>query len=391
MELINRSFEFTCYKNLLSSEKAESVINVNDLIEVIKYGYLEKEVNAIRHAGSKEKRNELKKTTLPAITTSGIFEPRSSNGFKKHNGLIQIDIDYISNYEEQFQNLIKDKFTYVAFRSPSGNGIKLLVKINPSHETHLGQFNALKEYYEEEFQVEIDKACKDIARCMLLSYDPHLYCNPNSAVFDGFTVPEPKFVSKERHSFFSNMKNEYYTDDEKVVAFISRELAERKLDITQAYENWIQIGFALANTLGETGRVYYHEISSVYPEYNSHELDKVYSGCLKRNDGRVTLGTLIYHAKSAGVDLSELYTSDKLTPKKNMASMHLYDSIKEWRYKKSRQINKPAFTIFSNKVLKQLIEIKPKTEEELLNIKGLGKTKVERFGRELLDLIKQGV
>lgn len=377
---------------MISSEHPEMMMNVNDLIEVIKFGYLEKEIRAIRNAKSKVQKDKLKKSSLPAITTSGVFEPRSSKGFKKHNGLIQIDIDDVVDYDVRFNQLIKDPYSYIAFRSPSGNGIKLIVKINPSKDTHLGQFYALQEYYSESYEIELDRSCKDLARCMLLSFDPNLFCNPASEVFDGFTMPEERIVNEEKVKYYENLKDEYDIDDERIIAFIANELSQRKIDITSAYENWIQIGFAIASTLGEIGRVYYHQISSVYPEYNQNEIDKVYSRCLKRNDGRVTVGTLIYHSKINGVDLSELYESKRHSiqkPKAKAEKINLYDVLKEWRYRKSKEIRKPAFTIFSNKVLKELVEAKPANEKELLNISGFGKIKFDQFGLELIKLIQK--
>lgn len=388
MELINNKYQFSLYSNLYEVEKPTQLLTINDLIEIVKYGYLKESITQIRNTKDKKKRSKLKQK-LPAVTLSGQFGYRSSKGFKKHSGLMQIDIDEVENYDQRYQSLIANQFTYVAFRSPSGNGIKVIVKISASKDTHLGQFNALQEYYLEQYKIDIDEACHDLSRCMLLSWDPDLFCNPHSEVFDGFTMPEERKIQQHKRSL-PNLKDEYALDEEKVVAYISRELALRKIDITTPFQNWIQIGFSIAYTLGETGRQYFHEISSVYPEYKPNELDKVYSGILKKNDGRITIGTLIYHAKENGINLSELYEDKKIVSSKSISSkVELYDIIKEWRYKKSKEIGKPAFTVFSNKVLDQLVKLKPSNEKQLLKINGLGKMKMEQYGEELITLIKQ--
>ena len=37
------------------------------------------------------------------------------------------------------------------------------------------------------------------------------------------------------------------------------------VDLTASYDNWLHVGFALANTLGENGRTFFHEISALSP------------------------------------------------------------------------------------------------------------------------------
>jgi hypothetical protein len=64
------------------------------------------------------------------------------------------------------------------------------------------------------------------------------------------------------------------------------------------------LGFALADALGESGRTYYHRLSSFYPKYNQTETDKQYNNCLKAHGHGVTIKTLYHLAKSAGVDVS---------------------------------------------------------------------------------------
>mgnify|MGYP004001180099 FL=1 len=50
---------------------------------------------------------------------------------------------------------------------------------------------------------------------------------------------------------------------------------------------------------------------------------------------------------------------------------------------------KPAFTVFTNASLDQLVAQRPTTEEELLAITGIGPGKVARFGESLLSFLAQ--
>ncbi|WP_320018247.1 PriCT-2 domain-containing protein [Labilibaculum manganireducens] len=73
------------------------------------------------------------------------------------------------------------------------------------------------------------------------------------------------------------------------------------IDITQGYENWRNIGFSLAESLGESGRNYFHRLSRFNPDYSSSKCDKQYTNCLKRRGGGITLATLFWIAKTNGV------------------------------------------------------------------------------------------
>ncbi len=74
-------------------------------------------------------------------------------------------------------------------------------------------------------------------------------------------------------------------------------------DITSNYGDWLKVGFALAGEFGESGRSYFHDISSLYSGYNRQESDNKYNECLKSDSGRTDISTLFYLAKAHGVTL----------------------------------------------------------------------------------------
>lgn len=90
-------------------------------------------------------------------------------------------------------------------------------------------------------------------------------------------------------------------DDERKVAYCIGELKARNIDITNGYDKWLSLGFALAS-MGENGRAYFHDVSSIYPDYDSKETDKKFDSCLKDNAGKVTLGTFFDECRKAGVE-----------------------------------------------------------------------------------------
>ena len=181
LNLINPQYRFSLYSNLFSVKKPDGEFDMNQLIETVRFGYLRVEIESLRNSIGEDYKNN--KMHLPAVTLSGTFTARNAESIANHSGLIQVDIDAVPDCPQLFQAICSDAYTYACFRSPGGKGIKVVVKINPSVKTHLEQFYALEKYYNDVFKVTIDPSCKDIARCMLLSYDADLYCNPFSKVY----------------------------------------------------------------------------------------------------------------------------------------------------------------------------------------------------------------
>ena len=74
-------------------------------------------------------------------------------------------------------------------------------------------------------------------------------------------------------------------------------------DITTDYNDWLKVGFALASEFGESGRSYFHDISSINQGYSQTESDTKFTECLKSNRGRTDISTLFYLAKNKGITL----------------------------------------------------------------------------------------
>lgn len=85
---------------------------------------------------------------------------------------------------------------------------------------------------------------------------------------------------------------------------ITQRIEAASVDIAPNYADWRDLGFALADALGENGRNYYHRLSRFYPSYSQSETDKQYSACLASHGHGVTIKTLYHLTKSTGVSVS---------------------------------------------------------------------------------------
>ena len=87
---------------------------------------------------------------------------------------------------------------------------------------------------------------------------------------------------------------------EEEVERIIREIEQRAVDIAPEYKDWVELGFALVDGLGENGREYYHRISRFHPDYQREQTDKQYTHCLQAKGQGVTIRSFFHLAGQAG-------------------------------------------------------------------------------------------
>ena len=114
------------------------------------------------------------KKQLPSICFSGIFEKRANNAIKEHSGLVCLDFDHIEDIQKFKDRFKNDKHVMMAFVSPSGDGLKVVIKIPANINSHADSCRALKQYFHDD---KLDDF-KDVARVCYESYDSDIYYNP---------------------------------------------------------------------------------------------------------------------------------------------------------------------------------------------------------------------
>ncbi len=66
----------------------------------------------------------------------------------------------------------------------------------------------------------------------------------------------------------------------------------------------------------------------------------------------------------------------------------LMEKMKSWRRELAQKQNVPAFVILHDKTLMQIASLKPDSKEQLLTVDGIGKAKLEKYGADILTLIR---
>ena len=270
--------------------RPQELIDFTEYLYLIKNGHWQDDVITFRAIQDPEERKAAKRKII-AVTPSGEFTGRGQAGLKNHSGLICIDVDDKDNegLNEKVRALVGDPFVFAFHQSLGGLGYAIYFRIEPTK--HLDAYLAIEKYLADTYHLVADKACKDVTRLRFVSFDPFLHKNPKEVpVFKKYLKKEAQISTRVIHAHTS-----------KDMEFIISQIRSRRIDLTESYHDWIQIGFALADHYGEAGRDYFHAISEMHPEYNPQNTDAKYDNFLKTNDGSVGIATLFFKCKEHGI------------------------------------------------------------------------------------------
>ena len=64
----------------------------------------------------------------------------------------------------------------------------------------------------------------------------------------------------------------------------------------------------------------------------------------------------------------------------------LFERLREWRAEQAKEASVPAYVVFTDLTLIALAEARPTSDAELLAISGIGRTKLERYGADVLAI-----
>lgn len=72
----------------------------------------------------------------------------------------------------------------------------------------------------------------------------------------------------------------------------------------------------------------------------------------------------------------------------NVEQQALEQRLRTWRKEQAHAAGLPAFFIFSDTVLREIVAAAPGSLAELRNVRGVGPEKLERFGAAVVELCR---
>lgn len=180
------------FRDLYKSKDVPYHVQLDKIIKRIQQGTSKQLVESIRN-GNKENKNK-----LPCILFSGTFTERNSNSLKDHSGLMVVDFDKYPDNKTMINHLEllkQNKHFILLFISPSGNGIKGVIKVSNelTKETHPKVFKEFQNKFEYEY---FDIINSNIDRVCFESYDPNIYVNLEAEIFNPILKDEGYNVSE---------------------------------------------------------------------------------------------------------------------------------------------------------------------------------------------------
>lgn len=275
------------------------------------------------------------KKRLPAVTFCATFlEKRRKENLKKYNQVIVIDIDNLDSNRltEVKAHLISDEYVIAFWESPSQNGIKGLVHVIAQNinetpgvdEFHSFAFQSLVKYFFERYGINLDKSGSDTTRLCFLSHDKDLHLKASCLPFvvdvgDVSTsrVRKPatsrKEISPPLRRLLCDPDGKNHPANRDSIQAIIRFLNKKNLSITNAYDQWWRVAYAIADTFTyDIGEKYFLKLSKRDPEkFHESESKDMLLNAYKNSNGSITFQTIVYFAEQIGYKSSNQRASTK--------------------------------------------------------------------------------
>jgi len=69
----------------------------------------------------------------------------------------------------------------------------------------------------------------------------------------------------------------------------------------------------------------------------------------------------------------------------------LFETLRAWRTRRARADAVPPYVVLTNVQLARVANTRPQSLSELSGVEGLGRSRIERFGKEILEVVASGV
>lgn len=308
-------------------------------LQRIKDGASKDKIELLRSTGEKSI-----KTNLPCYTFSGTFSTRSKIGLKKHSGLIILDFDHVGSFKDacNFRDSISDNdFVFSAFISPSGDGVKVLIKIPPIEQDHELYYNSLFNYFNSPF---LDQSGKDVARLCFESYDPEMYINPESNIWTEKEEQEVENIGIDKHSISLPL-----TSDHEIIKRL-QSWFDKKYGANKGSRNSNLFRFAMAlhdfginQTTTES-----HLLQYAQNDFNESEINKIIQSAYKRSPENY--GTKAFEDNTLKIEIEKkIRSGQKLSKIKKDFKLDNIDEVVE-NIKEQLEVNEFWYYDENNKI-----------------------------------------
>ena len=317
----------------------EKVISIEEVIKDIKRGKYAAEVTMLRNflKNNDVEKYDIFKKRLPGVTFCGSFnKARKKEYIESYNNLIVIDIDKLDAKEfQRIKDILKnDDYVFTYWVSPSENGIKGLIYLsyqyNISEEgidkAHKCAFQQITSYFKDKYSIDLDISGSDTTRLCFLSYDPNLVFKTKIVPFEVNESVAP--ISVQNNSAYqpnnnkkqeiklqylnskdilNNPKGKNAQRDKKMMVKIIKYLSSINISITDSYESWYRVAYAIASSFTHNlGEKYYLSLCKLDGiKHDETQSKNMLLYCYQNNKGIITFNTIVFLAQSKGFKIKK--------------------------------------------------------------------------------------
>ncbi len=307
------------FDNVTSTEaKVATIGEVLDTFKSERYARTIRRARVLLGKGD-EDGYKMTKSKLPVFSFCGRFEGgHKKSDLKEYSGVIVLDIDDLDmkNMRRVREYLTMDSYVFALWSSPSKRGLKALVYLEYDYESddlnarHKNAFGQLTRHFSDHYGITLDKSGSDYSRLCFACWDKTLVIKEKVFPFH-VKVPEKRKQVARQHSrggvkvrqlgARDGMRKRRDTNQLQMEAII-RYLEQQGRSITNSYNDWLEVAFAIVSTFEPSiGREYFLQLSRMDADkFDEAACIRKLDECYKSSRGGYTFATIVYKAKQQG-------------------------------------------------------------------------------------------
>jgi len=181
MEVSGNKRTIQFYMAPASTTLSNRAMSVIDVYQYITGTNAFNSTHQLRAMDDVKERRTFKCKVFDFVCFSGRFKSRRDDGLTEHSGLLCLDFDHLGENKERIKMLLLQDHLFTTdllFTSPSGDGLKWVIRIDLNIADHKTWFNGVRNYLLKTYNIDADKSGVNVSRACFLPYDPECYVNP---------------------------------------------------------------------------------------------------------------------------------------------------------------------------------------------------------------------
>jgi hypothetical protein len=184
---MEKKFEMSYFLAPITNKVPLRTVNLKEVADIIRSTTFWVQTQKLRTITHKEEARLYKGLHFPYVTPAGVFSYCNDASIVTWSSMLCMDLDHVDHVDDLKHRLIDDhQFrTLMAFRSPSGDGLKWFVEVDLTKCGYRQWFDAVRNYLMATYGLsakQCDPSVRNESRACFLCYDPEVYVNPSLTV-----------------------------------------------------------------------------------------------------------------------------------------------------------------------------------------------------------------